>query len=391
MKESYRCWAEIDRGALRHNAKVVRDRIGSAEMLAVVKANAYGHGLSGVAETLAEDAQLFGVANVAEAIALREVVPHPIVILGPATPEERPIIAEHRFIPTISSLEEAEEYSRFASNPHLIPRVGLATREERREADAKAPGEGRHVWINFKIDTGMGRMGVVEHEAVDVFKRVSAFPNINVHSISTHMPVSNEDEEYTRDQLLRFQRALEKIRAEVPGTYKAHVLQSAGMLAFNSPSFDIVRAGIILYGISPLPEFHKLLKPAMTWKTRISLIREMPKGRSISYGRTFITPHTMRVATLSAGYADGYPWQLSNRGAAVLVRGQRCALLGRVTMDLILIDVSQVNDVQVGDEVVLMGRDGTEEISCSELAEKAGTIPWEIVTRIGPRVQRIYI
>ena len=362
MKESYRCWAEIDRGALRHNAKVVRDRIGSAEMLAVVKANAYGHGLNGVAETLAEDAQLFGVANATEAIALREVVPHPIVILGPATPEERPIIVEHGFIPTISSLEEAEAFNR----------LGPAT-------------------INFKIDTGMGRMGVVEHEAVDVFKRVSVFPNINVHSISTHMPVSNEDEEYTRDQLLRFQSALEKIRAEVPGTYKAHVLQSAGMLAFNSPTFDIVRAGIILYGISPLPEFQKLLKPAMTWKTRISLVREMPRGRSISYGRTFITPHTMRVATLSAGYADGYSWQLSNRDAAVLVRGQRCALLGRVTMDLMLIDVSQVNDAHLGDEVVLMGRDGTEEISCSELAEKAGTIPWEIVTRIGQRVRRVYI
>jgi alanine racemase len=362
MKETYRCWAEIDRGALRHNAKVVRDRIGSAEMLAVVKANAYGHGLVGVAQTLADDAQLFGVANVAEALVLREVVPHPIVILGPATPEERPLIAERGFIPTISSLQEAEAFNRLAP-----------------------------VTVNFKIDTGMGRMGVVEHEAIDVLKRLSALANISIHSVSTHMPVSNEDAEYTRDQLLRFQRALEQIRAEVPGTYKAHALQSAGILAFNPPSFDIVRAGIILYGISPLPEFQKLLKPAMTWKTRISLVREMPKGSSISYGRTFITPHAMRVATLSAGYADGYPWPLSNRGASVLVRGQRCALLGRVTMDLMLIDVSEVNQLQVGDQVVLMGRDGTEEIPCSELAEKAGTIPWEIVSRIGVRVRRVYV
>jgi alanine racemase len=205
------------------------------------------------------------------------------------------------------------------------------------------------------------------------------------------MPVSNEDEGYTRDQLLRFQRALAQIRAEVPGNYKAHALQSAGILAFNSPSFDIVRAGIILYGISPLPEFQKLLKPAMTWKTRISLVRELPKGRSISYGRTFITPRPMRVATLSAGYADGYPWQLSNRGASVLVRGERCAVLGRVTMDLMLIDVSEVNHLQMGDEVVLMGRDGGEEIPCSELAEKAGTIPWEIVTGIGVRVERVFV
>src|SRR5206468_1123626 len=120
--------------------------------------------------------------------------------------------------------------------------------------------------------------------------------------------------------------------------------------------YDIVRAGIILYGISPLPEFQKLLKPAMTWKTRIALARDMPKGSSISYGRTFITPRKMRVATLSAGYADGYPWHLGNRDAAMLVRGQRCALVGRVTMDLIMIDVSEVEDVDVGNEAVLLGR-----------------------------------
>jgi alanine racemase len=362
MKETYRCWAEIDRSALRHNAKVVRDRIGSAEMLAVVKANAYGHGLRGVAETLADDAQLFGVANLEEALALREVVPHPIVIFGPATPEERSIIVERGFIPTISSLEEAQAFDGF----------GPAA-------------------INFKIDTGMGRMGVVENKALDVFKRVSALPNVEIHSISTHMPVSSEDAEYTRHQLARFRGMLEQIRAEFPTTYKVHVLQSAGTLAFNSQTFDLVRAGIVLYGISPLPEFQNLLKPVMTWKTRVSLVRNIPKGSSISYGRTFITPQRMRIATLSAGYADGYPWHLSNRGAAALVRGQRCPLVGRVTMDLIMIDLSNIEDVQVGDEVVLMGRDGTEEVSCTELAEKAGTIPWEIVTRIGTRVRRVYV
>lgn len=362
MKETHRCWAEIDRSALRHNARVVRERTGSAEILAVVKANAYGHGLLGVAQTLAGDAQLFGVANLQEALALRESLSHPIVILGPATPEERSVIAERGFIPTISSLEEAEAFNRFGP-----------------------------VAINFKIDTGMGRMGVVEHQAVEVFKKLAALPNINIHSISTHMPVSNEDTEYTRDQLVRFRNIIERIRAEFPGTYKAHVLQSAGTLAHNSEAFDIVRAGIILYGISPLPEFQKLLKPVMTWKTRICLVRDMPKGSSVSYGRTFITPREMRVATLSAGYADGYPWQLSNRGAAMLVRGQRCPLLGRVTMDLMVIDVTNIDDVQVGDEVVLMGRDGNEEISCAELAERAGTIPWEIVTRIGARVRRVYV
>jgi alanine racemase len=152
-----------------------------------------------------------------------------------------------------------------------------------------------------------------------------------------------------------------------------------------------VRAGIILYGISPLPEFQKLLKPAMTWKTRIGLIRDMPKGSSISYGRTFITPRAMRVATVTCGYADGYPRHLSNRGADVLVRGKRCPLLGRVTMDLIMIGVSKIDNVQVGDEVVLMGKQSAEEIPCGELAEKAGTITWEITTRIGQRVRRVFV
>src|SRR4030095_1764106 len=131
--------------------------------------------------------------------------------------------------------------------------------------------------------------------------------------------------------------------------------------------------------------------PVMTWKTRISLVRDMPKGSSISYGRTFITPRKMRIATLSAGYADGYPWSLSNRDAAVLIRGRRCAILGRVTMDLMMIDVSKIVDARAGDEVVLMGRDGNEEVSCAELARLAGTIPWEITTRIGARVRRVYI
>ena len=365
MNEAYRCWAEIDRSALRHNAKVVRDRIGSAELLAVVKANAYGHGMVGVAQVLADDAHLFGVANLEEAMTLRASLPHPIIILGSALPQERSTIAERGFIPSVSTLEEAQDFDRLA--------------------------RGEPVAINFKVDTGMGRMGVVESQAVAVFKKVAALPKIKIHSVSTHMPVSNEDAEYTRDELSRFRKIVEQFRAEVPGNYKAHVLQSAGVLAFADPVFDIVRGGIMLYGISPLPEFQKLLKPVMTWKTRIALVRDMPKGSSISYGRTFITPRQMRVATLSAGYADGYPRHLSNRGAAVLVRGKRCALLGRVTMDLIMIDVSGIEDVDPGEEVVMTGRQGDEEISCAELAEKADTITWEIITRVGSRVPRIFV
>jgi alanine racemase len=363
MTETHRCWAEIDRDALRYNAGVVRERIGSAEMLAVVKANAYGHGLVGVAETLATEVQLFGVANLEEAVALRQAgLSHPVIILGPALAEERSVIVDRKFIPTISAFEEAEAFDRLGS-----------------------------VVINFKVDTGMGRMGVPEGESLAVFKKTAGLRNVRVHSVSTHMPVSNEDADFTRDQLARFRNVLAQFRAEVPGDYKAHVLQSTGTLAFNDSKHEMVRAGIMLYGISPLPEFQKLLKPAMTWKTRIALIRNMPAGHGISYGRTFITPRPMRVATLSAGYADGYPRQISNRGVAMLVRGKRCPLLGRVTMDLMVIDVSDLPEAEVGDEVVLMGRQGGEEISATELAELAGTINWDIVTRIGSRVRRVYV
>ena len=363
---TYRCWAEIDQNALRHNAAVVRERLGPAvELLAVVKANAYGHGMVGVAKALTKEAQFFGVANLEEATILRKEVWQPIIILGPAVPEERAAIAEGGFIPSISTFAEAQEFDRAAKGPSVA--------------------------INFVIDTGMGRMGVVQTEAVALFEKVTALPNIKVHGVSTHLPVSNEDADFTRAELTEFAEIVKKLRAEFPGNYKVHVLQSTGTLAFADLPYDIVRAGIMLYGISPLPEFQKLLQPVLTWKTRISLIRDMPEGHGISYGRTFITPRPMRVATLSAGYADGYPRHLSNCDAAILVRGQRCALLGRVTMDLMMIDVSHVDGAAVGDEAVLMGRQGDQEVSATELADRAKTISWEITTRIGSRVGRVYV
>jgi alanine racemase len=363
---THRCWAEIDQEALRDNARVVRDRLGpGVELLAVVKANAYGHGMVGVAKALAQEAQIFGVANLEEATTLRTEVSQPIIVLGPALPEERRPLVEGGFIPSVSTWEEAQDFDRAAKESPVA--------------------------INYVIDTGMGRMGVPQAEAMELFKKLATLPNIQIHSVSTHLPVSNEDADFTRAELAEFGRIVKTLRAEFPGNYKVHVLQSAGTLAFADPPYDIVRAGIMLYGISPLPEFQKLLRPVMTWKTRISLLRDMPAGHGISYGRTFITPREMRVATLSAGYADGYPRHLSNRDAAVLVRGKRCALLGRVTMDLMMIDVTHISNAAVNDEVVLMGRQGDEEISAVELADRANTISWEITTRIGSRVRRVYV
>jgi alanine racemase len=365
-RELSRCWAEIDLNALRHNARVARERVGPrTELMAVVKANAYGHGLPHVAKALAGDADLFGVATFDEAVEVHANAPHrPVLILGPALPEERGPIVQQRFIPSVSSYAEAAEFN--------------------------AVADSQRVEVNLFIDTGMGRVGVQEREAVSAAKAISQLPLVALHSISTHLPVADEDEAFTRDELSRFEKIVRDIRSEVTGNYKVHALLSAGILGFADHPFDIVRAGLLLYGASPLPEFQELLKPVMTVKARIALIRDMPAGATISYGRTFTTPRPMRVATIGAGYADAYPRSLSNSGAAVLIGGRRCPLLGRVTMDMTIVDVSDVT-ATVGDEAVLIGRQGAEEILAAELAERAGTIAWEIFTGIGTRVRRVYL
>lgn len=366
--ELMRSWAEIDLAAIRRNASVARERVGKGvELMAVVKANAYGHGLSEVARALAADAQLFGVANFDEALEARAVAPKmPVLILGPALPAERKAIVENGFIGSVSSDDEAVAFAA-CSDPKNQAR------------------------LNLTIDTGMGRMGCREDEALSLAHRIAALPNTTLHSISTHLPAADEDATFTREQLARFHQLIALIRSQVPGQYKVHALLSAGVLGFADSAFDIVRVGLILYGISPLPEFQKLLTPAMTLKARVALLRDVPAGATISYGRTFTAPNRMRVATISAGYADGYPRAASNRGASVLIRGRRCAVLGRVTMDLIIADVSDVRDVEVGDEVVLIGSQEREEILATELAERANTIPWDILTGIGGRVRRVYL
>lgn len=358
-----RCWAEIDLAALRHNAQLARERAGAeAELLAVVKANGYGHGMIEIARALREEAALFGVANLHEAHELREGgIAQPILLLGPALPEERTEINAAGFIASVSSFVEAQA---FADNP---------------------------AGVNFAVDTGMGRMGCWQEGALAELEKIAAIPTLNLHSVSTHLPVADEDEAFTEEELARFDGLVRQMRARVPGSYKVHVLLSAGILRFAKHRFEIVRAGLMLYGSSPLPHAQKFLQPVMTLKTRIALLRDLPAGRSVSYGRTFTTSRSIRVATISAGYADGYPRSLSNRDAMVLVGGKRCPVLGRITMDLTMVDVSAVPDAQLGDEAVLIGRQGGEEILAAEIATRAGTIAWEIFTGIGSRVPRVYL
>lgn len=371
--ESLRCWAEIDLAAIRHNVAVASQITGpGVGIMAIVKANAYGHGLPEVVRALRGIVAMYGVANVHEAQAVQDALgpgsePPGIFILGPALPGERPAIVEGGFIPAISSLKEAAAYS--------------------------ALGGGRRVPVHLAIDTGMGRMGIIETGTRDIVQEIIRMPDLAIAGVATHLPVADgtdEDERYTHDQLARFQGVLAGLREIGVDAPFIHALNSAGIFRFPHHAGTMVRAGLMLYGSSPLPEFQAQLRPALSLKTRITLIRDLPAGHGVSYGRTFITPHPMRIATLGIGYADGYERHLSGQGADVLIHGQRCALLGRVTMDQIMVDVSHVTEAAIGDEAVLIGPSGSQEIPAAELAAKAGTIAWEIFTSIGPRVERIY-
>jgi len=248
---------------------------------------------------------------------------------------------------------------------------------------------GEKARLHLAVDTGMGRIGVWQEEAAPLARQIRTLSHVDLVGIGTHLPVADEDREFTLRELREWNRVVESIQADgkIPWV---HALNSAGVLGYaGEATGNLVRTGLMLYGSSPLPEKQALLRPVLTWKTRITLIRDVPAGRGISYGRTFVTPRRMRVATLGVGYGDGYPRHLSNAGAEVLIAGKRAPVLGRVTMDQLMVDVTAIPEAQPGDEVVLLGKQGNEEILASELAAKAGTIPWEIFTRITRRVVRV--
>lgn len=363
------CW--IDHDALRWNLRQIREKVGAnVKILSMVKANAYGHGATAVAQTLAgAGGDAFGVATLEEGVELRQSGIHaPILVLAGAYEEQLAEFFAHSLTPVVHDL----------------------TRLERLEKAVRR----RSVTLNvhLKIDTGMGRLGLVAAESEAWIPELKNLAALRIEGVFSHFShAESVDGDYTRRQLEIFNRVVERLRGEQIAPPLVHFANSAATITLPAAYFDMVRPGIMLYGVYPSAAMasQMILKPVLAWKTKILQLKKVPAGTSISYGQTFVTKRESMIATLPIGYADGYPRLLSNRGE-VLVGGQRAKVAGRVCMDLTMIDVTDIRNVKQGDEVVLLGRQGDAEVSADQIAAWANTISYEILTSIGARVPRIH-
>jgi alanine racemase len=334
--------------------------------MAILKAGAYGHGMEKIAKALeqlpsAEAPAFLGVASVIEARRLATAgIKTRIYLLGPTCAVEREEIVFHRWTPCISSLDEAAHFNELAQC------------------------QDEPLAVHLTVDTGMGRGGFLPENLPMVMEAWKDFPQLMIEGIGSHLPSADEDEAFTQSQFDQFDKIVGQLGAE-KFRYR-HLANSAGLLHYQSNCTNLYRPGLMLYGISPLPAFQKELQPVMSLKSRVSLVRTLPAGQGISYGRDTVLEKESRIATIGIGYGDGYPHALSGKNAHVLIRGVRCPVLGRVTMDQIMVDVSALPDCISGDEVELFGAN----ILVSELAKLAQTIPWTILTGITSRVTRVY-
>ena len=370
----YRCWAEVDLDSLRDNLAWIRQRVGpGVRIMTVVKADAYGHGLAAIAAHLMRcGADLFGVANLAEAHAIRSVGRGwPVLMLGACLPDEVARAIRDGVMLTVSDETELRHIANEAA------RVGISAR------------------VHLKIDTGMGRLGCRPVDAVRLAIALERSDALRLEALYTHFAAAEDDAAFTRKQESRFRATLEDVRAAGIPLPLVHACNSGGLLHQPGAWFGLVRPGLLVYGILP-PGKRRLagsvsrgFRPALSLYSRVSLVRAVARGTTVSYGHTFTAPRAMRLATVSVGYGDGYPRAASGR-AEVLVRGRRCPVVGRVTMDQTVVDVSAVPAVAAGDVATLLGRQGAEAITAVHLAEWCGTIPWEILTGISYRVPRVY-
>lgn len=367
-----RCWAEIDLAALERNLRLIRASLPPhMRFVAVVKADAYGHGLPQTAARLMHaGADLFAVATLAEALTVRELGPGwPILLLSPLLPEEDRYLADYDLTATVSS---AEEVARF---------------------DAVGRAAGKQISVHLKIDTGMGRLGVWHERAAALLDTLLAAPHLKLAGIFTHFASPDDDPAFTAEQRRAFLAVLARCPAVKPEELFVHADNSAGLETMQGAApFNAVRIGLLQFGI--LPHANSLLakvhtEPVFSFRSRIGLVKQLPRGTTVSYGRTRMLERDSTIGIVCAGYGDGIPRAASNR-AQVLVRGARCPVLGRVTMDQTIIDLTDVPGAFVGDEVVIVGRQAGAEISIAEFSAWADTIPWETLCSITKRVPRLY-
>ena len=371
--KSLRTWVEINLDALECNFDAVREEVPeNMKILAVVKANAYGHGAIGVAKFLEDKADYLAVAATDEALELRKNgVNCPILILGHIPYGDYDNIVKFNITPTISDFYEAELLSKAAV-----------------KAGVTAP-------LHIAVDTGMNRIGFkCDENSVEEIKKIKELPNIEIEGIFSHFAAADMvDKSYTEMQAKRFDNFVLKLENAGINAHIKHLYNSAA-IADLEKKYDMVRQGIILYGLRPSDEVEfnniKVPQPVMSMKTRVVQVKTLPHGESISYGCTFTTEKETKVATLCAGYADGVTRVLSNNGE-VLIRGKRAKIIGRVCMDQFMVDVTDIPDVEAGDTATIFGTDGEETISVDEIAKKANTINYEIICNINSRVTRVYM
>lgn len=359
-----RAYIEVDLEAIAHNLDIVRQLQCDAMLMPVVKAEAYGHGLVSVARRLDRDGiSFFGVANAGEARRLTLAgIRTPAFILGPSFPEERAEIVHHGWGCTASSFDELEHYN------------------------ALAQGEGCIFSLHLALDTGMGREGFLPSQLNELIERVPTLSSIKVTGVMTHCPSADEDIPFTQQQLGLFTKCVAKLEPHFDLQYR-HVAASAALLGYDVPCANLLRPGIIMYGVAPLASVYDgVLHSTMRLYARVTLVRDLPAGHGVSYGRRELLDTATRVATVGIGYADGWFRSLSETGVQVSINGHLCPMLGRVTMDQIMVDVSALPEVKSGDVACLLG----PHQGVDELARLAGTIPWEIFTGIRARVPRYY-
>ncbi|MBM4347604.1 MAG: alanine racemase [Deltaproteobacteria bacterium] len=363
--------AEIDLRALAFNYQQIKKQIPTGvSILAVVKADAYGHGAGPVSLKLEKiGADYLGVAIPEEGMALRKGgVKTPILILGGMFQEDAEAILRYGLTPVVFDIDSLRRLSKAAKNKRKKARVHL------------------------KVDTGMGRLGVPFHLFSAFLKETQKFSNIEIEGLLSHFSMTDEEESYTSSQWEKFQQAVNLAKEMGVSSRYIHMANSATSTVFPEYSGNLIRPGIMLYGSYPSSTFEKRikLKPVLTLKTRIHFLKSVPAGSRISYGGTFVTRRESLIATLPIGYADGYSTRLSNQGE-VLIRGKRSPVVGKVCMDLIMADVTNVPGVSKGDEVILIGRQGREQITADEVARIFGSIPYEVLCLIGKRVPRMYV